>query len=129
MRFLIDRCAGARLAQWLREQGHDVREASREGDDPGDAEILQRAVDDDRILVTIDTDFGLLIFAEERPHRGLVRLPDIPADKRIAVFADLLARHAPDLEARAIVTIRAGVVRISRPAPSGRPAEPEPPNG
>jgi len=66
MRFLIDRCAGARLAQWLRGQGHDVVEAAQQGDDPGDAGILQRAVDDDRILVRIDTDFGLLIFGEGR---------------------------------------------------------------
>ena len=119
MRFLVDRCAGARLAQWLREQGHDVSEAAGQGDDPGDARILQRAVDDDRILVTIDTDFGLLIFAEERPHRGLVRLPDAPADARIAIFSELLARHSADLEARAIVTVRAGVVRISRSRSKG----------
>src|SRR3990172_7192016 len=117
MRFLIDRCAGARLAQWLREQGHEVLEAAQQGDDPGDAEILQRAVNDDRILVTIDTDFGLLIFAEERPHRGLVRLPAAPAEARIAIFSDLLSRHSADLAARAIVTVRAGIVRISRPAP------------
>jgi predicted nuclease of predicted toxin-antitoxin system len=117
MRFLVDRCAGARLAQWLREQGHDAMEAAQQGDDPGDAAILQRAVDDDRILVTIDTDFGVLIFGQERPHRGLVRLPDVPADERIAIFADLLSRHAADLEARGIVTVRAGIVRISRPPP------------
>lgn len=117
MRFLVDRCAGARLAQWLCEQGHDVVEAAQQGDDPGDVEILQRAVDDDRILVTIDTDFGVLIFAEERPHRGLVRLPDVPADRRIEIFADLRSRHLTDLEGRAIVTVRAGIVRISRSPP------------
>jgi predicted nuclease of predicted toxin-antitoxin system len=120
VRFLVDRCAGARLAQWLREQGHDVSETAAQGEDPGDAQILQRAVDDDRILVTIDTDFGLLIFGEERPHRGLVRLPDVPAEIRIAIFADLLSRHSTDLEARAIVTVRAGVVRISRPTSAKR---------
>ena len=27
MRFLIDRCAGRRLADWLREQGHEVLES------------------------------------------------------------------------------------------------------
>lgn len=117
---LFDRCAGARLAQWLRDQGHDTVEAVQLGDDPGDAAVLRRAVDDDRILATIDTDFGVLISADERPHRSLVRLPDVPADWRIEIFADLLSRHPADLEARAIVTIRAGVVRVSRPAPDRR---------
>jgi predicted nuclease of predicted toxin-antitoxin system len=68
-----------------------------------------------RILITIDTDFGLLIFADERPHRGLVRLPDCPAAERIAIFADLLARHEADLAAHAVITVSAGRVRISRP--------------
>jgi predicted nuclease of predicted toxin-antitoxin system len=26
MNFLVDRCAGRRLADWLREHGHDVRQ-------------------------------------------------------------------------------------------------------
>jgi predicted nuclease of predicted toxin-antitoxin system len=67
MRFLVDRCAGVTLAKWLRDEGHDVEDASGWSDDPGDAAILQRATEEDRILVTIDTDFGLLIFVNERP--------------------------------------------------------------
>lgn len=85
---------------------------------PGDAAILQKATDDDRILVTIDTDFGLLIFADERQHRGLVRLPDYPAAERIAIFSDLLTRHGADLAARAVITVSTGRVRISRPQES-----------
>lgn len=118
MRFLVDRCAGVTLAKWLRDRSHDVEDAGEWSDDPGDAAILQRATDDDRILVTIDTDFGLLIFADERPHRGLVRLPDCPAAQRIAIFSDLLARHEADLQARAVITVSAGRIRISRPRES-----------
>jgi len=117
MRFLVDRCAGATLARWLRDHGYDVEDAGEWPEDPGDAEILQRAAAEDRILVTIDTDFGLLVFAGGRPHRGLVRLPDSPAEDRIAIFSDLLARHGADLEARAVITVRAGRVRISRSEP------------
>ena len=36
MKFLVDRCAGATLAQWLRDKGHDVREARERSPDPGD---------------------------------------------------------------------------------------------
>jgi predicted nuclease of predicted toxin-antitoxin system len=41
LRFLIDRCAGRRLAQWLREQGHDVVEVKALGRDPGDEALLR----------------------------------------------------------------------------------------
>ena len=85
MRFLVDRCAGSTLAKWLRDQGHDVDDANEWRHDPGDATILKAAEDADRILVTIDTDFGLLIFVDEMSHRGLVRLPDCPAAERIAI--------------------------------------------
>jgi predicted nuclease of predicted toxin-antitoxin system len=105
---------GVPLAKWLREQGHDADDANEWRHDPGDAAILKAAEDADRILVTIDTDFGLLIFADEMSHRGLVRLPDCPAAERIAIFSDLLARHQEDLEARAVITVSAGRVRISR---------------
>ena len=60
VRFLVDRCAGRRLTEWLRQQGHDVRDARDERPDPGDAALLQIAAEEQRVLVTIDTDFGAL---------------------------------------------------------------------
>ena len=115
MRFLIDRCAGRRLAEWLRDQGHDVVEARELGADPGDRALLERAAADGRILVTIDTDFGELVYVRRVPHAGLVRLPDVPAERRIALIAEVLERHRQALEIQAIVTIRDGRIRISHP--------------
>jgi len=56
MKCLVDRCAGRRLADWLRGQGHDVLEARSLGPDPGDRELLEIAAKQERVLVTIDTD-------------------------------------------------------------------------
>ncbi|MGH8521772.1 MAG: DUF5615 family PIN-like protein, partial [Gammaproteobacteria bacterium] len=53
MKFLIDRCAGHRLSEWLRAQGHDVVESRERGPDPGDRVLLEWARAEDRILVTI----------------------------------------------------------------------------
>jgi predicted nuclease of predicted toxin-antitoxin system len=64
MRFLIDRCAGTQIVEWLRSQGHDVVEARERGDDPGDLILLEWAAEESRILITIDTDFGQLILHE-----------------------------------------------------------------
>lgn len=43
MNFLIDRCAGRRLAESLRRAGHDVLEARTLGPDPGDRALLELA--------------------------------------------------------------------------------------
>lgn len=119
MKFLIDRCAGRLLAEWLRNEGHDVIESRELGPDPGDRDLLQRAATDGRILVTIDTDFGQLIFLENLIHAGLVRLPDVPSQERQRVMQELLTqelltRHKSDLEDAAIITVKGDRIRISK---------------
>ena len=118
MRFLVDRCAGRRLAEWLGNEGHDVLEARTLGPDPGDLALLELANSEDRILVTIDTDFGELIYLHDVPHAGLLRLPDVPAEQRLALAAEVINRHRQALEDRAVVTIRGGRIRISHPPSS-----------
>lgn len=114
----MDRCTGGRLAVWLREQGHDALELGELGEDPGDEEILNIAASRERILVTIDTDFGELIYARGQIHFGIVRLPDVRAAPRIALMAEVLARHTAALERGAIVTVRGQRIRVSRPPDS-----------
>ena len=57
MKFLVDRCAGHLLAEWLRGAGHDVIESRDLGPDPGDEQLLQIAHSQARVLITIDTEF------------------------------------------------------------------------
>ena len=114
MRFLLDRCAGRRLAEWLRVQGHDVVESRDLGADPGDRLLLERAAAEGRVLVTMDRDFGALLFLEMARHAGLVRLPDVPSSRRIALMGQLLGAYRDDLANGAVVTVRGGRIRVSR---------------
>ena len=114
MKFLIDRCAGRLLADWLRKQGHDVVESRELGPDPGDRALLDWAAKEARILVTIDTDFGQLIYVENLSHAGLIRLPDVPARERQLILQDLIMRYGNDLLDAAIITVRGGRIRISK---------------
>ena len=70
MNFLVDRCAGRRLTQWLQSQGHDALDARELGPDPGDRALLEWAVSENRILITMDKDFGELIHLHRRPPEG-----------------------------------------------------------
>ena len=119
MRFLVDRCAGRQLADWLREKGYDVLKARELGRDPGDGALLERANAEHRILVTIDTDFGELVFLHDVARSGLVRLPDVSVKRRIALMAELIERHRQALELGNVVTIRGERIRISRPPSFG----------
>ena len=115
MKFLIDRCAGRRLAEWLRAQGHDVVESRMLGPDPGDLTLLRWAADERRILVTIDTDFGSLLHVRGASHTGLIRLPDVPAQARIALVAQILRHHTAAELRKSVVTVRGHRIRLSRP--------------
>lgn len=113
MQFLVDRCAGRRLAEWLRLQGHDVVEVQDLGPDPGDESLLRLATSQSRVVVTIDSDYGTMIFRDAAAHRGLVRLPAVPVVERIRLMNEVLSDHASALEAGAIITVKGNRIRIS----------------
>ena len=113
MKFLVDRCAGRRLAEWLSNNGYDALEARRLGPELGDRALLERAEAENRILITTDTDFGELIYLERVPHAGLVRLPDVPAAQRIALLAEVIERFREAMESQAVVTVSGDRIRIS----------------
>lgn len=115
MKFLIDRCAGRRLADWLRGEGHDVIESQSLGPDPGDLPLLEMAQRQGRILITLDQDFATLVWLYGVSHAGLLRLPDVPALERIRLVRMVLERHANELQQKSVITVRGGRIRISPP--------------
>ena len=76
--------------------------------------------------MTIDTDFGKLIHLHlhDVAHTGLIRLPAVPAERRIALIAELIEHHDEALEAGTIFTIRGGRIHISRVPPSTEGVDP-----
>jgi predicted nuclease of predicted toxin-antitoxin system len=114
LKLLVDRCVGLRVTEALRQQGFDALDARDWGDDPGDRQLLERAAAEARILVTLDKDFGALIFSLASPTSGLIRLPNVPVHQRIRMLLDVLREHDAETLTTSIVTIRAGRTRLTR---------------
>jgi predicted nuclease of predicted toxin-antitoxin system len=116
VRFLIDESADARLIPYLRASGHDAtRIASEHPAGLPDHAVLALAVQEARILITADRDFGELIVRLQLPHRGVIlfRLGDFAEiDLWIVRFEYVLEHHEHDLDQLVVVT-RKGV-RIRR---------------
>ena len=102
------------MAEWLGNNGHDVVEAQTLGPDPGDRALLELAESENRVLITMDKDFGELIYLRRVSHAGLIRLPDVRVARRIEMIKELIDQYSDALEDRAIVTIQGGRVRVSR---------------
>ncbi len=116
MRFLVDECAGPTLASWLQEQGHDVFSVYEQARGINDEEVLRIAVENERILITVDKDFGEKIFREKRPHHGIIllRLKDERSKNKIAAMERLLANYALRLSGQFVV-VTDTQVRFSSP--------------
>ncbi len=62
MRFLLDMGVSLQVSEWLRQKGHDVVHLHDEGlDRLPNGEIFLKAIQEDRIVVTFDLDFGEIV--------------------------------------------------------------------
>jgi predicted nuclease of predicted toxin-antitoxin system len=67
MRLLADENFPKSAVEALREAGHDVAWVSEETSGIADSAVLARAIAEERILLTMDKDFGELAFRERLP--------------------------------------------------------------
>lgn len=116
MKVLLDTCVWGKAKEELSRAGYETEWAGDWDRDPGDEEILRLAHEQDRVLVTLDKDFGELAVAFGRPHSGLVRLVGMSAREQGPMCVDILSRYAEELAAGAIVTVEPGRIRIRPPA-------------
>lgn len=64
MRFLVDECTGPAVAHWLRSSGHDVYSVFEESRGNNDDDVIKKAFEENRILITNDKDFGEKVYRE-----------------------------------------------------------------
>ncbi|NOZ23060.1 MAG: toxin-antitoxin system, toxin component, PIN family protein [Planctomycetes bacterium] len=115
MRILLDACVWGGVRSDLEAAGHDVVWAGDWVEDPGDDEILARAYSEERILVTLDKDFGELAIVHKKPHVGIIRLVNLSVRSQAAVCLHIFSRYEGELKAGGIATAQPGAVRIRPP--------------
>ena len=113
-KLLVDSCVPAAVTLRLRADGHDVIAMPELGADPGDHAILQRAAAEDRALVTIDTDFGALVFRDGATRIGVLRLLPRQAAPQAERASELVKAHGAHLAAGAFVTDDGDKVRVTQ---------------
>ena len=79
MKLLLDTCVWGGAIRILEAAGHDVVWTGHWPEDPGNEEILEKAHDEGRILVTLDKDFGELAIVKGKLHSGILRLVNLSA--------------------------------------------------
>jgi len=104
VKVLLDTCVTPRAKEQLATARHDVIWIGDEID-PGDEDILKRAYEEHRVLVTLDKDFGTLAVLHEKSHCGIIRLTGVNSAQQGLICLQALTDHAEGLHAGAIITV------------------------
>lgn len=112
MKILLDSCISNKLIPLLKEKKHNVTWAGSWPKDPGDDEILKRAFQEKRILVTLDKDFGEMVIVREKPHAGIIRLVNLSLQKQSESLLYVLKHYKKELQKKAFITLEPGKIRI-----------------
>jgi predicted nuclease of predicted toxin-antitoxin system len=117
MKFLADMGISLRVVTALRQQGHDAVHVQEQ--DLGrlsDAEILSKAQDEERIVLTHDLDFGELLAASggALPSVIIFRLKDMRAENVSRHLFSLLRLQTATLAEGAVCSVTERKVRIRK---------------
>ena len=99
IRLYLDQMFQTHVARVLRQKNYDVIRASEVGQSRADdRQILKKAISDNRILVTLDENFGDWVVLPLYRHPGVIRVKANPAtaDNVCVILLPFLKRLSPD---------------------------------
>jgi predicted nuclease of predicted toxin-antitoxin system len=74
VKFLVDVGVGKSVEDFLKESGFDVKAVRDIDPKSKDLEILKIAVSEKRMIITMDKDFGDLVYHSGQKHSGILLL-------------------------------------------------------
>ncbi|ANV89730.1 DUF5615 family PIN-like protein [Picosynechococcus sp. PCC 8807] len=117
MKLLLDQGLPRSAAMLLSEAGIDTIHVAEIGlSAADDTDILQRAKDDERVVVTLDADFHALLALSEAASPSVIRIriERLRAQALTNLLLKVLGEVTEDLEQGAIVTVEMSRVRMRR---------------
>ena len=85
-RLYLDQMLRLEVASALTDEGYDILRASEVGQDRADDfQILQTAINENRILITLDHHFGDWVILPLSEHAGVIRLQLNPTTSQNAI--------------------------------------------
>ena len=113
MKFLLDVCASSRsLHAMLIDLGHDVLLAVDIDPRSSDEALLDVALQEGRILVTEDKDFGELVFVRRLPHPSIVRFIEMTVEDQMEAMRELIDHYSVEMQNGALLIVSKGRIRI-----------------
>ena len=95
LKFVLDVGVGHKVSAFLTENGYDIISILDIDPSMPDTDILFIAERDQRMVVTMDKDFGELVYHSQQRHHGilLLRLEDATGDEKVLVMQEILEKY------------------------------------
>jgi predicted nuclease of predicted toxin-antitoxin system len=89
-----------KVENWLKGNGFDVLSVRDIDSRAKDLQILRWAVDQQRMIITMDKDFGELVYNSGMHHAGvlILRLEDADSDTKVEVTKNILTEYYDKIE-------------------------------
>lgn len=94
LKFLVDVGVGRKVEEWLAENGYDVKRVRDINPKAKDSEILHLAVVESRMVITMDKDFGELVYNSGK------RLENANADQKVKNIKKILSEYSDKLQGK-----------------------------
>ena len=100
LKFLVDADVGKKVEKWMQGNGYDVKSVRSINPKAKDSEILNLAVHEDRMVITMDKDFGELVYNSGKKHSGvlILRLEDATGDQKVQIVKKILNEYIDKIE-------------------------------
>jgi len=100
LKFLVDVGVGEKVEDFLYKNGYDILSVRKLNPRISDSEIINIAAKDNRIIITMDKDFGELIYNSGLIHKGilLLRTENCSGDKKAKILSEILINYSSELE-------------------------------
>jgi predicted nuclease of predicted toxin-antitoxin system len=117
MKFLIDMPLSPKTAEYLRSLGHDAIHAFEIGKaKASDEELVELAEKENRIVITMDLDFGTILAHTKKSSPGLIifRISFATIETVISILIALIQRIKPDEFNNSIIIVDDMRVRVRK---------------
>ena len=100
LKFLVDVGVGRKVEEYLLEKKYDTKAVRSLDQSMPDQEIIRLAALEKRIVITMDKDFGELVYHSGLDHCGilLLRLEDATGSEKQLVIAKIVAKYADNMK-------------------------------
>jgi predicted nuclease of predicted toxin-antitoxin system len=100
IKFFVDVGVGKKVKEYLLEKRYDTKSVRSLDQKMPDQEIIRLAALEKRIVITMDKDFGELVYHSGMDHCGilLLRLEDATGLEKQQVVAKILAKYADNMK-------------------------------